>query len=348
VGITDRYQHRFQRIPISYRIAIGNAAVIALGAIGGTIITRHLAAEAADWWLILFFLLVGISLSVLVNFLIIKRALRPLRELSELVQRYQAGQSNLDPQALANPDPDITQLAAALSSLVNQLDERNQQLRALSERAINAQEDERREIALTLHDDTGQLLSMLIINLERLEGQLPMDASGLKNRLAAARDLAQQSLASLRKIVYGLRPTILDDLGLVPAIRWVARTYLEETGIHTEVNASDDLNPLSPQATSTLFRICQEAVNNILRHAKAHNVRISLNQEGTEVSLQVEDDGVGFNVAQASEQAVSLQRLGLLGIQERAQLAGGRVTLESALAKGTRLTVFVPVTEMGG
>ena len=348
MGISDQYRHRLQRIPISYRIAIGNAAVIALGAIGGTFITRHLATEAADWWLILFFLLVGILLSVLVNFLIIKGALRPLRDLSELVQRYQTGQSTINPQELVNPDPDITQLAAALSSLVNQLDERNQQLHALSERAINAQEDERREIALTLHDDTGQILSTLIINLERLESQLPADAAALKTKLAAASVLARQSLTSLRKIVYGLRPTILDDLGLVPAIHWVARTYLEETGIHTAVIASDDLEPLSPQATSTLFRICQEAVNNILRHSQAHNARISLDQQDREIRLQVEDDGVGFDVAQASEQAVSLQRLGLLGIQERAQLVGGRVNLDSTPGKGTRLTVFVPASRSGG
>jgi two-component system sensor histidine kinase UhpB len=347
VGRSDRFRHKLQRIPISYRIAIGNSAVIALGAIGGTFITRHLAAEAADWWLILFFLLFGISLSVIVNFLIIKRALRPLRELSELVQRYQAGQSSLDPQILANPDPDITQLAAALSLLVNQLDERNQQLRALSERAINAQEEERREIALTLHDDTGQILTMLIINLELLEDQLPVDAAVLKSKLQVARDLAQQSLASLRKIVYGLRPTILDDLGLVPAIRWVARTYLEESGIHTEVIASEDLNPLSPQMTSTLFRICQEAINNILRHAQANNARISLNQQNCEIRLRVEDDGVGFDVAQASEQAISLQHLGLLGIQERAQLVGGRISLESTPGKGTCLMVLVPVLESG-
>lgn len=347
MGKFDRYRHRLQSIPISYRIAIGNSAVIALGAIGGTLITRHLAAEAADWWLILFFIAVGTLLSVIINFVIIKRALRPLSELSKLVQRFQAGQSNIDPQVLPNPDPDITQLAAALSSLVNQLDERNQQLRALSERAINAQEDERREIALTLHDDTGQTLSMLIINLERLESQLPAEAAALKDKLAAASDLARQSLASLRKIVYGLRPTILDDLGLVPAIRWIARTYLEEAGIHTEVSARDDTEPLSPQVKSTLFRICQEATNNIVRHAQAHNARISLDQENCEMHLQVEDDGVGFDVAQASEQAVALQRLGLLGIQERAQLAGGRILLDSAPGKGTRLSVYVPLSEGG-
>jgi len=114
------------------------------------------------------------------------------------------------------------------------------------------------------------------------------------------------------------------------------------------VNASDELEPLSPQATSTLFRICQEAVNNILRHSQAHNARISLDQQDREIRLQIEDDGVGFDVAQASEQAVSLQRLGLLGIQERAQLVGGRVNLDSTPGKGTRLTVFVPAARSGG
>jgi signal transduction histidine kinase len=114
------------------------------------------------------------------------------------------------------------------------------------------------------------------------------------------------------------------------------------------VNAKDESEPLSPPVKSTLFRISQEAMNNIVRHAQAKHARISLDQQKGEMRLEIEDDGVGFDVAQASEQAVALQRLGLLGIQERAQLVGGRVNLESTPGKGTRLSVCVPLLENGG
>lgn len=342
-GLSQSLRHRFQRLPILYRIAIGNAAVIAVGAIGGTLITRHLAGQAADWWLIIFFLAAGTMLSVATNFWIIKNALRPLTELSKLVQRLQAGTGEIDPRFLSDTDPDISQLANAIDSLLRQLEERNLQLRALSERAINAQEEERREIALTLHDDTGQALSMLIIYLEQLESQIPATDEALHSRLKSARQLAKDSLADLRKIVYGLRPTILDDLGLVPAIRWYARTNLEEAGISAKVQAEGEIEPLAPELKSTLFRIAQEAINNIVRHSQAKSARITLYRNDREIRLEIKDDGQGFDVPATADQALQSQRLGLLGIQERAELVGGKVKLDSQPGKGTRLQVIVPV-----
>ena len=235
MDILDSIRLSLKKTPILYRIAIGNGFVIAIGAIGGTYITRLLADQAADWWLILVFLGIGTILSVTINFWIIKNALRPLNELSSLVDRVEKDHSQIDPQYLEATDPEFYQLASALDSLVTQLNERNQELQALSEHSINALEEERRRIALTLHDDTGQALSTLIINLERLENKIPNEEMELRQKLAVSRSLAQESLANLRVIVYGLRPAILDDLGLVPAIRWYARTNLEEAGITHQV-----------------------------------------------------------------------------------------------------------------
>jgi two-component system sensor histidine kinase UhpB len=342
-SLSQRFRQRFQRLPILYRITIGNAAVIAVGAIGGTLITRQLAGQAADWWLIIFFLAAGTLLSVATNFWIFKSALRPLTELSGLVRRLQAGEGEIDPRFLSNTDPDISQLANAIDSLIRQLEERNRQLRALSERSINAQEEERRKIALTLHDETGQALSMLIIHLEQLESQIPATEEAIRSRLKSARQLAKGSLADLRKIVYGLRPTILDDLGLVPAIRWYARTNLEEAGISAQVQSEGEIEPLAPELKSTLFRIAQEAINNVVRHSQAKSARIALNRNDREIRLEIEDDGRGFDVATAAEQALQSQRLGLLGIQERAELVGGKVKLDSIPGKGTRLQVNVPL-----
>jgi two-component system sensor histidine kinase UhpB len=347
VGIIERIRQDLNRTPILYRIAIGNGFVIAIGAIGGTYITRLLADQAVDWWLILLFLGIGTILSVTINFWIIKSALRPLTDLSTLVDQVQKDYSQIDPQFLQPTDPDIYQLASTLDSLVRQLNERNLELHALSEHAINALEEERRRIALTLHDDTGQALSMLIINLERLENQIPGDQSELLKKLVATRELAQQSLANLRVIVYGLRPTILDDLGLVPAIRWYARTNLEEAGILVEIRANGDLEPLPARLKSTFFRIAQEAINNIVKHSKATQVEIKLSQQENDIQFEIKDDGEGFDLLSVREEALQMQRLGLLGIEERAELVGGEVKLVSEPGSGTQIQVRVPFSGAG-
>lgn len=347
MSIINRIQQQLNRTPILYRIAIGNAFVITIGAIGGTFITRRLADQAAEWWLILLFISIGTSLSVVINFWIIKSALRPLNQLSRLVNQVQNGQTHIDPQYLQPTDPDIYQLTATLDSLVRQLNARNLELRALSERAINSLEEEQRRIALTLHDDTGQALSMLIINLERLESQLPPDEDQLIEKVIKSRELAQDSLASLRKIVYGLRPSILDDLGLIPAIRWYARTNLEEAGIRVELHTDEDMSPISSHLISTIFRIAQEAINNIVRHSKATMVDISLHQQGPEIILEVNDDGQGFDMVIAHDEALQLQHLGLLSIQERAELAGGELKIRSAPGRGTHISVCVPMAGSG-
>lgn len=333
-------QKRLTRLSIFWRIAIGNSLIIIVGAVCGTLLTRHLASRAADWWLILFFAAVGLAVSLLVNFIILGAALRPLRDLRQLAERLQSGGGEAVLN-LKNPDPDTLQLAATLHSLVTQLEARNRELRALSERAINTQEEERREIARSLHDDTGQALSMLIISLDRLEEKTPVE---YKKKVRETRDLAANALAELRRILFGLRPAILDDLGLVPAIRWYARANLEQAGIQVEVHAAEDGLCLSHALTTSLFRIAQEAINNILRHSQAGSVQIRLSVDAEVVCLRVEDDGRGFDVSQITAQALQLNHLGLLGIQERAGLLRGEVSLESAPGKGTRLEVHIPLS----
>jgi two-component system sensor histidine kinase UhpB len=339
-------RQRLLRVPIFSRVLLGNSLVIVVGAVGGTLLTRHLAVER-EAWLIALFACLGILLSLLVNYWILRSALRPMRDLRLMVDRVQAGQVGTGMAAIRNADPDTQQLASAIDSMRARLEEHALQLRALSERAINAQEDERRRIARGLHDDTGQALSTMIFNLERLEGALPVEAARLRPRLVATRELATRSLEDLRKLVYGLRPTMLDDLGLVPAIRWYARSNLEEAGIEIRFPELDETIRLAPRLETALFRITQEAVNNVLRHADAHRVEICLSWSDDEVTLQVEDDGRGFDPEQIPQEAVPQRRLGLLGMQERVELAGGTMAVESAPGRGTRVQVRVPVRRRG-
>jgi two-component system, NarL family, sensor histidine kinase UhpB len=149
----------------------------------------------------------------------------------------------------------------------------------------------------------------------------------LRSKLEASRILASGILKELRKIVYDLRPTILDDLGLVPAIRWYARSVLEANDIEVRLSLPEEAFKLSGHLSTTLFRIAQEAINNIMRHANARVAEISLVVDQERVILKVGDDGQGFNPEHAAGQAVPLQHLGLLGIQERAALVGGKLRL---------------------
>jgi two-component system sensor histidine kinase UhpB len=347
VGIITYLKENLRRTPILYRITIGNAFVIAIGAVGGTFIIRRLADESADWGLMLLFIAIGTTLSVIINFWIIKNALRPLSDLSVLVDQVQAGDPQIDPHYLEPTDPEISQLAITLDSLVRELNERNQELHALSGQAINALEEERMQIALTLHDDTGQSLSMMIINLEHLENILPDDQEDLQEKLAKTRTLAQDALANLRKIVYGLRPAILDDLGLLPAIRWYARENLEHAGIMVEVMEYGNCGNLPPRVNSTLFRISQEAINNIVRHSQATNAEITLVEEENRVILNIVDNGLGFDPNSVKEKAVQSHHMGILGMQERAELIGGSIELASTPGKGTRIQIGVPCAVAG-
>lgn len=342
-GLFARYQRFVLRISIFDRVIIGNSVIIIFGAIAGTIITRHLTLFG-NIWLILLFSSVGILITLLVNRLIMRTALRPLHELGNALEQINSGQINVPDSLKSYEDPNIHRLIVTLESMLARLAIRTSQLQAISERAINAQEEERVRIARGLHDDIAQSISMLIIRLERLENLVPADVPDLARHVAEAHKLATQLLEGLRQIIWDLRPSILDDLGLVPAIRWFARSKLEEMGVRVDFGRGNDVMRLPSHLETMLFRVAQEAVNNVLRHADAKNVSIRLRPEQEHICLEVKDDGRGFDVERINGEAVSKNQLGLLGIKERVSLVGGRVMVESVPGSGTCVHVCVPLS----
>lgn len=343
---TSDLRQRLHRMSIVNRLLIGNSLVIIASAVIGTLLSGHLdpILDEAGAGPIVLSLCFGIFLGTVANYWIIKTALRPLQELRERVNRVQAESPDEQMRLPEDTDPDIRQLAATVNSMLDRLDTRTRQLHAISERLIDAQEDERKRIARRLHDDTSQSLSTLIMNLERMESMIPAEASDLLRRVVTARKLATHTLEDLRNVIYGLRPTMLDDLGLAPAIRWYARAGLDEAGVQVKFDSMDETMRMSPQVETTLFRIAQEAISNIVRHAHAKSASIALWQEDGAACLWVEDDGHGFDITHISTQALPMQRLGLLGIRERAELVGGEVTVDSVPGRGTRLEVHIPLT----
>jgi signal transduction histidine kinase len=345
--LTSSLHRRIPFLSIYLRLALGNSIVIIIGAVGGTLLTHRLTSDAVSVWLIVFFACIGTLLAISVNGLIIYKSMLPLYDLVKIVKRVAGGYSDIPPIPLEDADPDFAQISSALESIVSQLEERNRQLRALSHRAIKAQEDERIRIARCLHDDTGQSLSGLIIALERLENRLPEKPAEVELRLSKARQQASSILEELRRIIYDLRPSILDDLGLVSAIRWYTKTNLEMQGIQVGLQMPEEDLKLPEKLATNLFRISQETLNNILRHSQARSVIISLQSKGDTLCLEIIDDGVGFELNGIEAHESDPKKLGLLGIRERVELSGGTFIIESARGKGTRLHISLPLAGNG-
>jgi PAS domain S-box-containing protein len=218
------------------------------------------------------------------------------------------------------------------------------QLRALAARLAEVREDERREISRELHDQVGQALTALKLDLGWLRGQLGRSASSpdaTLARVAAMEDLIDTTLDTTRRISSSLRPAMLDDLGLPATIRWQVRDFCARTKIECDVRVPDDgADALAPAVALTLFRILQEALTNVARHAEAKHVVIELQVGGgaTATVLTISDDGKGIAPG-AAERATSL---GLVGMRERALAIGGTIELSSAPGGGTTVTVSVP------
>jgi two-component system sensor histidine kinase UhpB len=344
----------WRRWPILYRLLLVNALVVAAGASAGTLLTKALVEQSA-FTLAVLFTVGGVLLSIAANYAILRAALRPLSELTDTVDRVRSGSTHLRAD-LDDQDPDLARLTAALNTMLDRLslhtatiEAHREQLRALSAQVITAQEDERKRIARELHDETSQSLASLIIALERIEAIIPEELAEARRRLASTRELAHDTLAGLRGLVVDLRPMVLDDLGLVSAIRWYAVSHLEREGVDTSFVA-EEIPRLPSRVETALFRIAQEAVNNVVKHADATQVTIRLNLEPAEpaqikhLTLSIEDDGHGFEVDRFGQSGDDpLSRLGLFGIQERVAALGGQVTIESAPGKGTRLHVQIPL-----
>ena len=259
------------RAPILTQVLIGNALIIIICAIGGTTIAHELT-NVADQWLILFFATVGVALSIGVNYLILRAALRPLAALDDIVSHIDRGDATMHARADAFGDPQLRRFARVL---LHTAETSRAQARRLSAQVLRAQEDERKRIARELHDDTSGSLARLLINVAMCENLLTDESAQVREKMYATRLLAEQTLENVRKLIFDLRPTMLDDLGLAAAVRWYAKTNLDAAGIELQFE-SGKIARASSQIETTLYRIAQEAITNIIRHSRARHARITL------------------------------------------------------------------------
>jgi signal transduction histidine kinase len=215
-----------------------------------------------------------------------------------------------------------------------------EQLRALAERLQWVREEDRKRVARDLHDQIGQILTAIKMDMTWMTRHLPASESEVLARLTESIQLINDGVKAVRTICSRLRPGVLDDLGLAAAIEWQASEFASRNGVHCQVSVPPvDLHLDGDRATAT-FRIFQECLTNVIRHAQAKSVRVALCQEEESILLVVEDDGIGFCESDLSN---SLGSLGLLGMKERAQFCGGDVQISSSPGNGTTVTVRVPV-----
>jgi signal transduction histidine kinase len=210
-----------------------------------------------------------------------------------------------------------------------------EQLRNLSRRLVSLQEDERRKIARELHDEIGQNLTALKMLLDKAS---PAAVEGNASELREARETLRELMNRVRNLSLELRPAMLDDLGLLPTLQWHFKRYTSQTRVEVDFRHTGLRRDLSPEVTSTAYRIVQEALTNVARHARVTQVMVSIRIEGDALLLEVEDHGEGFDRGKVPSTCV-----GLSGMRERALSLGGNLLVKSAPGEGTSLRAELPL-----
>jgi signal transduction histidine kinase len=210
------------------------------------------------------------------------------------------------------------------------------ELRQLSARLVDAQETERRSISRELHDEVGQSLGLLLMNIGRLSNQLPNNDEKNRELVEHIKEVAGRTVQTVRNMALLLRPSMLDDLGLVPAVEWYARELSRQGNIEVKVHAENVPEKLPDEMKVCVYRVIQEALNNAQRHAHAKNVLVDLTQSNDAIHLKIIDDGSGF-------EAKRTRGMGLLGMEERVKRLGGTIVFDSRANAGTKIHVTLPL-----
>ncbi len=307
-------------MPLLWRVFATNAAVLLAATLVLVLspVTVSFPIALAE----LIVLAGGLAAMLALNLALLRRAFGPLRRLTSVMR----GVDPLRPgerAAIDAPDPEVAELAAAFNEMLERLEiERRDSAR----RSLAAQEGERRRIARELHDEVGQALTAVVLQLDRVGHR----ADGvLRGEVELARETVRASLEEVRAIARGLRPEALDELGLGSALASLTNEVARQTGVRVERRISRDLPVLSPEEELVVYRVAQEGLTNIARHSEARRAWLTLDVRDGCVELEVRDNGRGFDPAAAGA------RTGLVGMRERAVLIGAALEVHSTRGLGT-------------
>jgi two-component system sensor histidine kinase UhpB len=324
------------------KVILTNSLLLVAEGLAALWLTRH-ALESHHFLIDTGFLVAATLLSLAINALLLRASFRPLFRLLAVIRQVSAGQT----EARADAEQSVTEaaeLARAFNTMLDRLESLRREQAAL---ILQAREEELRRVARELHDESGQNLTALLVYCEILQQTvqtLPAGAISAEARQQLADGyrqltaLAQRTLEDVRQLSQRLRPPVLDDLGLAAALRWLAEDCRQRLQLPVELTLSDDplLAQLPPAYETGLFRIAQEGLTNVARHAQARRVWVTLAVDAEGIRLCIGDDGCGYDPGRQAN------GLGLLSMRERATLLGGRLSVQSGPGRGTLVEALLP------
>jgi PAS domain S-box-containing protein len=231
---------------------------------------------------------------------------------------------------------------AEIAVLLQQSRQMQVELRQLSHRVLSAQEEERKRISRELHDEIAQILIGINLDLLALSRNPPARLQGLGKRIARTRRLVEESVNTLHRVTWELRPPVLDDLGLIPALHSYLKDFKRRTGIRLRFTTSRGVEQLSAASRTVLYRVAQAALTNVAQHAKATWAKVQIHKEAGAVCLEIKDDGIGLS-GESGALAKQHKHLGLLGMKERVEMVGGSFSLHSVPGRGTAIRAEIPL-----
>ena len=235
----------------------------------------------------------------------------------------------------------LTESKRHYGQLLKQARQLQEQLRHLSHQILSAQEEERKKISRELHDVIAQTLTGINVQLARLKTEATVNAESLEKNISSTQQLVEESVSIVHRFARELRPTVLDDLGLIPALHTFMKGFREQTGLQVSLTAFAAVERMNGAKRTVLYRVAQEALTNVARHAQASRAEVRIQKFNGYVCLTIKDDGQGFEAGLVL-QAKKNKRLGLLGMRERVEMVSGKLTVKSTPCKGTTIQAQVP------
>jgi two-component system, NarL family, sensor histidine kinase UhpB len=318
------------------QIVAANVVLVALTLLAASLAAGlDLTVENQRWSFMI--LALSIVLTLCVNLWMLQRRFNPLERLIERVERIDPAEPGTHPLAEPEPVAEIDRLSHSFRRLLDRIEEERRRSGTL---VMRAQEEERRRLARDLHDEVNQALTAILLRLEALAQDTSPERAG---EVAELKRLVNQAMEELLNLARHLRPSALDDHGLMPALEAQLRRFAARTGVEVRLNREGEPDLLPEDVQTALYRVTQEALANVSRHAAATVVEVDVDAAGERVELRVRDDGAGFHPGSLSRTGTEApgSGLGLSGMAERARLVGGELDIRSAPGGGTSVTLRI-------
>ena len=336
-------RQRLASMPLLYKVLTANSLIVMAGAVVGTYTTArfvHRDVAPAREWLVLIFAVIGLVLSLAVNYWVLRAAFEPLDTLERVANAVRNGDFSARSGSFRFSDPQLTRLAETFDQTLDELERDREELRHLAGQVISAQEEERKRIARELHDDTAQVLFAQLLRVTALKTSPNED---LRETAEALENSTVEAIEGVRRLALELRSPALDDLGLREALGDLAQRFGEQLGIPVHYNVTGLRDRLSPEVELMLYRVAQEAMTNVAKHANATEAWITLIRTGSSVTVAIDDNGTGFDPERPTDRDGRGLGLGLFGMEERVSLVGGTLSISRLEPSGMRILATVPL-----